>query len=157
MPKMKLLFQTTFFFLLLLLICPSGSAGRKTWTNTAGRSFSARLADLSDTHATFVMTDGTINVLAVTALHPDSQAKARKFRELPVIPDILLATFEINQQYLRRVRQLYEEGRLDAAEYADARRRLLNGFRYMYRKHNLPEYDYPSLEKRLLNAASSSP
>jgi len=140
--------------LLLTVVCSAVSA-QSVWTNTAGRAFTARLAELTDTRATFVMTDGVTNVLALGALDVASQATARRVRQLPEIPGILRATFDLCSRDLRRVRYMHEDGRLDDAALADARRKLLAGFRAMFDKHGLPAESYPALERRLLNAAAA--
>ncbi len=139
---------------LATLACPAARA-QTVWTNTAGRPFTARLTALTDTHATFVMADGVTNVLALGALDAASQATARRVRQLPEIPGTLQATFALCSRDLRRVRYLHEEGRLDDAELADARRKLLAGFRAMFDKHGLPPESYPALERRLLNSAEA--
>jgi hypothetical protein len=95
------------------------------------------------------------NVLALGALDAASQATARRIRQLPEIPGVLRATFDLCSRDLRRVRYLHEDGRLDDAAHADARRRLLAGFRAMFEKHGLPAATYPALERRLLNAAAA--
>ena len=140
--------------LLLTTACAAARA-QSVWTNTAGRAFTARLVALIDARATFVMADGVTNVLALGALDAASQATARRIRQLPEIPGVLRATFDLCSRDLRRVRYLHEDGRLDDAAHADARRRLLAGFRAMFEKHGLPAATYPALERRLLNAAAA--
>lgn len=124
------------------------------WTNTAGRSFKARLEHLSDAQATFVMADGTTNVLALGALDPASQATARRAGRLPDVPDVLRATFTLCARDLRRADNLYADQRLDKAEYAATRRKILAGFHAMYVKHALPPTAYAALEQRLINSST---
>lgn len=138
---------------IIFLLIGSCAFGQRVWTNAAGRAFSAELVELSDQRAVFVMTDGTTNHLSVTALHPGSQATARAQWQLPVIPDVLRATFNLTAAELRRIRYQHEDGKLDAAAYAEFQRRLLNGFRTMYERHGLPAEARVALEQRLLNAA----
>jgi len=121
------------------------------WTNTAGHAFKAELVHLTDAHALFTMSDGTTNRLALVALHPACQATARKLFQLPEIPEVMRATFNLTAQELRRITYQHEDGKLDAAAYADFRRRFLNGFRTMYARHELPEENLAALEQRLLN------
>ena len=140
--------------LIPLLFCLCLRAQEKTvWTNTAGRSFTARLVTLTDTHALFAMPDGGSNRLAVTALHPACQRAARHAFQLPEIPATLRATFNLTVDELRRIRFQHEDGRLDETAHADFQRRLLNGFRLMYARHGLPDEERPALEQRLLNAS----
>lgn len=138
----------------LLLFTATATLAQSVWTNAAGRAFTARLETLTDTHATFVMADGVTNVLSLSALDAACQTTARRVRQLPEIPDILRATFDQCSRDLRRVRFLHEDARLDNAAYADARRKLLAGFRVMFDKHDLPAESYPALERRLLNASN---
>ena len=114
------------FGLLLLTAACFAARAQSVWTNTAGRAFTARLAELSDSRATFVMADGVTNVLALSALDAASQATARRVRQLPEIPAVLRATFDLCSRDLRRVRYMHEDGRLDDTAFADARRKLLN-------------------------------
>lgn len=137
------------------MLCGPAVAQTRMWTNTAGRAFSARLATLTDTHATFVMPDGVTNVLALTALDPGSQAAARLAANRPRIPESMHGTFDLCAGYLRRLRYQHADGLLDAAAYADARRRILAGFRGMYRTHGLPERDYALLERHLSETAQT--
>jgi hypothetical protein len=136
----------------LLLLCASAH-GRNVWTNTAGRAFTAELAALTDSHALFVMPGGATNRLALAALHPACQTTARKMFQLPEIPDVIRATFNLTAQELRRIRYQHQDGKIDAAAYADFHRRVLNGFRTMYTRHELPEENLAALEQRLLNAS----
>ncbi len=138
---------------LIALLCVHLAAhGQSVWTNTAGRAFTAELVELTDAHAFFAMPDGSTNRLAVGALHPASQATARSALQLPEIPDAIRATFNLTARELRRIRYQHEDGKIDAAAYADFRRKLLTGFRAMYTRHDLPEENRAALERRLLNA-----
>jgi hypothetical protein len=137
----------------IVLLIGSCAYGQTVWTNAAGRAFRAELVELDDRRVVFVMGDGTTNNLSISALHPESQAAARTQRQLPVIPDVLLATFDLTAAELRRIRYQHEDGKLDAVAHAEFQRRLLNGFRTMYERHGLPEEARVVLEQRLLNAA----
>ena len=122
------------------------------WTNTAGRVFKARLEGLTDTQVTFVMEDGKTNVIALGALDTASQAAARRAGQLPEIPAVLRATFDLCVRDMRRADTLFADQRLDEAEYAATRRKILAGFHAMYVKHALPATAYSALEQRLLDS-----
>ncbi len=136
----------------LSLLCGDVRA-QSVWTNTAGRIFKAHLEGLTDTQATFVMVDGSTNVIALGALDMPSQATARRVKQLPEIPAVLRATFELCMRDLKRVENLYADQRLGEVEYAATRRKLLAGFQAMYVKHALAEPAYAALEQRLLDSS----
>ena len=139
------------FFLITL---SNYSVAQNYWTNTAGRAFSAKLIELTDTHATFVMAaSGETNKLAIGALSPASQAIARRISQLPEIPNCLQSTFNICSQDLKRICNLHADGRLDDQQYSKAQGKILSGFYAMFKKHNLPVEQYPALKARLLSAS----
>jgi hypothetical protein len=141
-----------YIFYVLFFICCHALCDT-TWTNTAGRVFNAKLVELTDQQATFVMTDGTTNRIAITALSPECQAVARRLFQLPAIPPVIRPTFDLTVSELRRIHYQYTNGKLDAITYNDFQRRFLNGFRTMYIHHQLPQEQLPALEERLLNSA----
>ena len=134
----------------LIIMASNYSVAQNCWTNTAGRAFSAELAELTDTHATFVMASGETNKLAIGALCPASQSIARSICQLPEIPNCLKPTFNICAQDLKRIDNLHADGHLDDQQYSDAREKILLGFYSMFIKHKLSAEQYTSVKFRLL-------
>jgi len=128
-----------------------GAAAQDCWTNTAGHAFRAELGGMTDSHALFVMTDGTTNRLALAALDPASQQNARKVAGMPEIPQCMLPIFNLCRQHLLQIDNLYADERLDSQQRIEARKKILLGFVAMYRKHKLPSEKYPMLQHRLLS------
>ena len=119
--------------------------------STAGRAFQAELADMTETHALFVMLDGITNRLALGALNPGSRESARQLLGMPQIPACLIATFNLSRKDLTRIANLQADGRLDELQRVAARATILAGFKAMYQQHKLPPADYAPLEARLLS------
>jgi len=142
-----------FFGLIVLLLWGARQPvlAQNCWTNTAGHAFNAELSEITDTHAVFVMQDGTTNRLALTALNNASQKTARKALGMPEIPVCFLPTFNLCRKDLLRIEDLYADERLDVPQWRDACAKILAGFRSQYYKHKLFSGDYPNLEKRLLS------
>lgn len=137
-------------FIFLLAVCAGSVSAQTCWTNTAGHAFHAELVELTDRQAIFVMSTGETNTLGITALSPASEGLARSLYQLAEIPDGFQSTFNICQQDLIRIHNLYLDDRLNAQQRAEARNRILLGFKAMYQKHDLPPENYAALKIRLL-------
>ena len=139
----------------LIVLCLIGMlqsvVAQNCWTNTAGRAFQAELASMTETHALFVMQDGTTNRLALAALNEGSRESARHLLGMPQIPACLIATFNLCRKDLSRINNLKADGLLDEPQWFAARAKILAGFKAMYQQHKLLPADYAPLEARLLS------
>lgn len=106
---------------------------------------------MTDSHALFVMEDGTTNRLALAALDPASQQTVRKISGMAEIPQCMLPTFRLCRNDLKNIENLYADNLMNAQQCIEAREKILRGFKAMYRKHKLPFEKYSMLQSRLLS------